>query len=148
MKSINSKKVLSGLARVLLISSGLCLLLGLINGILRNSWDVFSIGVMGVVLFAIVGTIYSIIELIVRRFTNHENTLDAIFKTPDPVTLKWWRIESLLKACGAKSIPGKASTRVKFELNGVIITFHRPDSQKEAQSYQVRDIRRFLEIQR
>ena len=147
MKSINSKKVLSGLARVLLISSGLCLLLGLINGILRNSWDVFSIGVMGVVLFAIVGTIYSIIELIVRRFTNHENTLDAIFKTPDPVMLKWWRIKSLLTGYGAKSIPGKES-RSRFELNGVIITFHRPDSQKEARSYQVKDIRRFLEIQR
>lgn len=147
MKSINLKKVLSGLARVLFVSSGLCILLGLINGILRDSWDVFSIGLMGLVLFVIVWTIYSIIELIVRRFTS-QRTLDAIFRTPDPITLKWWQIESLLKACGAKSIPGKALTRVRFELNGVIVAFHRPHTGKEAPPYQVRDARRFLEEQK
>lgn len=147
MKTINLKQVLSGLARVLFISSGLCILLGSINGILRNSWDVFSIGLMGLVLFCIIGTLYGIIELIVQRFTS-QRTLDAIFKTPDPITLKWWQVESLLKACGAKSIRGKASTRVKFELNGVTVTFHRPHSQKEAHPYQVRDARRFLEEQR
>ena len=147
MKSINSKKVLSGLARVLFLSSGLCILLGLINGILRNSWDVFSIGLMGFTLIAIVGTLYTIIELIVRRFTS-QKTLDAIFRTPDPITLKWWQIESLLKACGAKSIPGKASARGTFELNGIIVAFHRPHTQKEAHPYQVKGARRFLEEQK
>ena len=146
MKSINSKKVLSGLARVLLISSGLCILLGLINGILRNSWDVFLIGLWGLALFAIIGTIYGIIELIVRRFTI-KGTLDAIFRAPDPITLKWWRIVSLLKTYGAKVIKGKES-KVRFELNGAIITFHRSHSEKEAYPYQVKDVRRFLEEQR
>ena len=147
MKSINLKKVLSGLARVLLILISLCLAFGLINGILRNSWDVFFIGLWGLALIAIIGIIYGIVELIVRRFTNHEKTLDAILRTPDPGTLKWWRIKSLLTGYGAKSIPGKES-RSRFELNGVIVTFHRPHSQKEARSYQVRDIRHFLEMQR
>ncbi len=147
MKSINSKKVLSGLARVLLISNGLCILLGSINGILKNSWDVFFIGLWGLVLFAIIGTIYSIIELIVGRFTS-QKTLDAIFRTSHPIPLKWWQIASLLKACGAKSVPGKASTRVRFELNGAIVTFHRSHSRKEAYRYQVKDARRFLEEQR
>ena len=146
MKSINLKKVLSGLARVLLILIGVCLALGLINGILRNSWDVFFIGLWGLLLILIIGTIYGIVELIVRRFT-YKKTVDAILRTPDPGTLKWWRIKSLLTGYRAKSIPGKES-RSRFELNGVIITFHRPHSQKEARSYQVRDIRRFLEIQR
>lgn len=146
MKSINLEKASSTLIRVLFILFGLCLVLGLIDGFLRNSWDVFSIGVMGFLLTAVVVTLYAIIELIVRRFTS-QKTLDAIFRTPDPITLKWWQIESLLKACGAKSIHGKESRR-RFELNGVIITFHRTHSQKEARSYQVRDIRRFLEIQR
>ena len=132
MKTINLKQVLSGLARVLLISSSLCILLGIINGILRNSWDVFSIGLMGLLLFVMIGTLYAIVELIVRRFTSQK-------------TLKWWQIESLLKACGAKSIPGKASTREKFELNGVIVTFHQSHNRKEAYPYQVRDARRFLE---
>ena len=146
MKSINLKKFLSGLARVLLILIGVCLALGLINGILRNSWDVFFIGLWGLLLILIIGIIYGIVELIVRRFT-YKKTVDAILRTPDPGTLKWWRIKSLLTGYGAKSIPGKES-RSRFELNGVIITFHRPHSQKEARSYQVRDIRRFLEIQR
>lgn len=146
MKSINFKKILYGLARAFLILTGLCLALGLLNGILRNSWDVFLIGVWGLALFAIIGTIYGIIELIVRRFTIQE-TLDAIFRTPDPIPLKWWRIVSFLKAYGAKSIKGKES-RVKFELNGAIITFHISHNQKEAYPYQVKDARRFLEEQR
>lgn len=74
----------------------------------------------------------------------HQNTLEAIFRNPVPTTLEWRRIESLLKAVGAKVIEG-AGSRVRFELNGVIGTFHRPPPQKEAKSYQVRDARAFLE---
>lgn len=146
MKVINLKKVLHGSVRVFLILTGLCLALGLINGILRNSWDVFLIGLWGLALFAIIVTIYGIIALIVRRFT-HEKTLDAIFRAPDPITLKWWRLESFLITYGAKSIKGKES-RVRFELNGAIVTFHRPHSQKDAHPYQVKNARRFLEEQR
>ena len=146
MKSINLKKVLYGLARVFLILTGLCLALGLINGLLRNSWDVFSIGVMGLALFAVIGTIYGIVELIVRRFTI-QRTLDVIFRSLDPIPLKWWRLESFLIAYGAKSIKGKES-RVRFELNGAILTFHRSHNRKEAHPYQVKDARRFLEEQK
>ena len=35
-------------------------------------------------------------------------------------------------------------SRVRFELNGVIGTFHRPHPHKEAKAYQVRDARTFL----
>jgi len=34
---------------------------------------------------------------------------------------------------------------MRFELNDVTATFHRPHNRKEARSYQVRDVRRFLE---
>lgn len=146
MKTINLKQVLDGLGRVLLILFGLCVVLGIINGILRNSWDVFYIALWGLALLSIIVTLYGIIGLIVRRFTS-QNTLDAILRTPDPISLKWWQIASLLKACGAKSIPGKAS-RARFELNGVIVTFHRSHTRKEAHPYQVRDARRFLEEQK
>ena len=146
MKSFNLKQVLDRLAPVLFISCGLFVVLGIINGILRNSWDVFYIGLWGLILFGIIGTLYAFIELIVRRFTS-QKTLDAIFRTSDPITLKWWQIASLLKACGAKSIPGKTS-RGRFESNGVIVTFQRSHNRKEAHPYQVRDARRFLEEQR
>nr|WP_150766710.1 type II toxin-antitoxin system HicA family toxin [Pseudomonas fluorescens] len=54
------------------------------------------------------------------------------------------RIESLFGAVGAKTIEGNGS-RVRFELNGVVATFHRPHPDKEAKPYQVRDARAFLE---
>jgi len=47
-------------------------------------------------------------------------------------------------ALGAKSIEGRGS-RVRFALNDVVATFHRPHPQKEAKPYQVRDAKRFLQ---
>jgi hypothetical protein len=75
---------------------------------------------------------------VLQNRTNHESP------TPVPTTLEWRRIESLCTAVGAKTIEGTGS-RVRFELNGVIGTFHRPHPQKETKPYQVRDARSFLE---
>lgn len=74
----------------------------------------------------------------------HTKTLEAIFKNPVPTSLEWRLIEALFNALGAKTIEGTGS-RVRFELNGVIGTFHRPHPQKEAKAYQVRDARDFLD---
>ncbi len=73
-----------------------------------------------------------------------EKTLNAIFTTPVPKTLEWRHIESLLRACGAKTIEGRGS-RVRYDLNDITITLHRPHNRKEVRPYQVRDVRRFLE---
>lgn len=75
---------------------------------------------------------------------SHRKTLEAIFKQPVPITLAWRKIESLFLAVGAKVIEG-AGSRVRFELKGVVATFHRPHPNKEAKPYQVRDARAFLE---
>jgi hypothetical protein len=72
-------------------------------------------------------------------------TLELIFSLPVPVSLEWLRIESLLIALGAQVIQGYGS-RVRFELNGIIATFHRPHPTKEAKPYQVRDARALLEL--
>jgi len=74
----------------------------------------------------------------------HQRALDAIFTTPVPVTLEWKRIEALFIALGAEVVEGSGS-RVRFVLNDVVATFHRPHPRKEAMPYQVRDARRFLE---
>jgi len=74
----------------------------------------------------------------------HRKTLEAIFSHPTPSGLEWRRIEALFLTLGAQLIEGTGS-RVKFELNGVVATFHRPHPQKEAKAYQVRDAREFLE---
>jgi len=76
--------------------------------------------------------------------TQHQKTLSAIFRTPVPASLEWKQIEKLFMAVGAQAIEGRGS-RVRFELNGVVATFHRPHPQKEAKPYQVRDARKFLE---
>ena len=71
-------------------------------------------------------------------------TLEAIFTKPVPISLAWDQIEGLFLAVGAKPIEGRGS-RVRFELNGIVATFHRPHPHKEAKPYQVRDARHFLE---
>lgn len=72
------------------------------------------------------------------------STLKSIFSKPLPKSLEWTRIESLLIAAGAGIVEGRGS-RVRFELNGVIATFHRPHPDKDAKPYQMRDARFFLE---
>jgi hypothetical protein len=74
----------------------------------------------------------------------HRKTLKAIFAEPVATTLEWARIEALLIAAGARIIEGRGS-RVRFELKGIVATFHRPHPTKEAKLYQVRDVRIFLE---
>lgn len=74
----------------------------------------------------------------------HRNTLLAIFSHPTPNTLEWRKIESLFVSLGAETIEGSGS-RVRFALNGIIATFHRPHPEKEAKPYQVRDAKTFLE---
>lgn len=73
----------------------------------------------------------------------HEKTLAALFAVPTPLSPEWRRLEALLVALGARVIEGNGS-RVRFELNGVVATFHRPHPRKEAKPYQVRDAREFL----
>lgn len=74
----------------------------------------------------------------------HHQTLAEIFAPTAPRSLSWQRLETLLSHLGARKIEGRGS-RVRFELNGVIATFHRPHLDKQAKVYQVRDAQRFLE---
>ncbi|KAB7619412.1 type II toxin-antitoxin system HicA family toxin [Alkalilimnicola sp. S0819] len=74
---------------------------------------------------------------------SHRKTLAEIFSAPTPRNLEWRRIEVLLLAAGAQLVEGRGS-RVRFELNGVVASFHRPHPQKEAKPYQVRDAKEFL----
>ncbi|SOC17290.1 type II toxin-antitoxin system HicA family toxin [Rhodobacter maris] len=76
--------------------------------------------------------------------SKHRNTLAAVFADPVSGTIEWAAIESLLLGAGARLIEGRGS-RVRFEKDGEIATFHRPHPAKEAKRYQVRDARDFLE---
>ena len=76
--------------------------------------------------------------------SKHRKTLATVFTDPVSGTIEWAAIESLLLAAGARLIEGRGS-RVRFEKDGEVATFHRPHPAKEAKRYQVRDARDFLE---
>ncbi len=76
--------------------------------------------------------------------SKHRKTLAVVFTDPVSGTVEWAAIERLLVAAGARIIEGRGS-RVRFEKDGQIGTFHRPHPAKEAKRYQVRDARAFLE---
>lgn len=76
--------------------------------------------------------------------SKHSRTLKAIFANPVSGTIAWSDVESLLVAVGCKVIEGSGS-RVRFERDGLIASFHRPHPAKEAKRYQARDAREYLE---
>ena len=76
--------------------------------------------------------------------SKHQKTLAAVFTDPVSGTIEWASVENLLLAAGARLIEGSGS-RVRFEKDGEVGTFHRPHPAKEAKRYQVRDARDFLE---
>ncbi len=79
-----------------------------------------------------------------RLSKKHQRTLAAIFSKEVPATLPWRRIEALFMALGAIKKERKGSGIV-FHLDGRRVTFHIPHPQKEAQRYQIRRARNFLE---
>lgn len=71
-------------------------------------------------------------------------TLHAIFANPVQSGINWNDIEVLLVALSAEKFEGCGS-RVRFLLNGVRATFHRPHPEKETDKGAVVSVRRFLE---
>jgi hypothetical protein len=76
--------------------------------------------------------------------SNHRKVLAVVFTDPVSGTVEWSAVERLLVAAGAQVIEGRGS-RVRFEKDGEVETFHRPHPAKEAKRYQVRAARAFLE---
>lgn len=76
--------------------------------------------------------------------SKHKKTLKALFDNPPPTGMPWADIESLFVALGATVNEGSGS-RVKFDLNGETIAFHRPHKPKTARVYQIALAREFLE---
>ncbi len=76
--------------------------------------------------------------------SRQRKTLVAVFTDPASGTIEWAAIEGLLLAAGARLIEGRGS-RVRFEKDGEVETFHRPHPAKEAKRYQDLAARAFLE---
>lgn len=66
--------------------------------------------------------------------------------SPFPSRLHWngYALSHCWSPSARRRSRGNGS-RVRFELKGLIATFHRPHPAKEAKPYQVRDVRTLLE---
>lgn len=74
----------------------------------------------------------------------HQRTLEAIFKQPVLSNVVWKDIEALMEYLNVEITEGGGS-RVRFALNGIRATFHRPHPQKETDKGALVAVRRFLE---
>jgi hypothetical protein len=75
--------------------------------------------------------------------SKQRKTLTAIFTDPVSGTIAWADVESVLRAVGCRVIEGSGS-RVRFERDGIVASFHRSHPEKEARRYQIAGARRFL----
>lgn len=73
----------------------------------------------------------------------HRKTLQAIFDDPVKANIPWADIEALFLSLGAERDEGSGS-RIRFFLNGIRATFHRPHPQKETDRGAVKSVRKFL----
>ncbi len=73
----------------------------------------------------------------------HKNVLKLIFSLPTQANIKWKDIEILFIHLGAKVTEGRGS-RIRFVLNKVPATFHRPHPRREATKGAIEAVRKFL----
>ncbi len=73
----------------------------------------------------------------------HRKILQAIFDDPIRANILWADIESLFLSLGAEREEGSGS-RIRFYLNGIRATFHRPHPQKETDRGTVKSVRKYL----
>lgn len=73
----------------------------------------------------------------------HRKTLKSIFAKPVPSNLKWKDIEKLFINLGAKISEGHGS-RVRIELFGLDMVFHRPHPKPDTDKGSVISVRQFL----
>jgi hypothetical protein len=73
----------------------------------------------------------------------HRKTLRAIFDDPVRANIPWVDIEALCLSLGAERDEG-SGFRIRFYLNGIRATFHRPHPQKETDRGVVKSVRKFL----
>lgn len=75
--------------------------------------------------------------------SQHDKTLDDLFRDPVLASIEWRAVESLFRSLGAEVSEG-AGSRVRVSLNGVKAILHRPHPEKEIGKSMVRSIREFL----
>ena len=70
-------------------------------------------------------------------------TLDAIFRKPTPVGIRWQAIAALIQALDGE-IQYRDGSKVRIDLKGQSINMRSPHPQKELKRYAVRLVRELL----
>jgi hypothetical protein len=76
--------------------------------------------------------------------SKQRKTLEAIFADPVRSDIRWNAVVSLFRALGAEIGAGREGSRVRFFLNGVVGTYHKPHPSPIVSRPTVRDLRRHL----
>lgn len=76
--------------------------------------------------------------------SKQRKTLEAIFADPVHSDIRWSAVVSLFRALGAEVGEGREGSRVRFILNGVAGTYHKPHPSPVVSRPTVRDLRRHL----
>ena len=72
-----------------------------------------------------------------------QKTLNDLFFRPTKADIRWFAIESLIRALGGE-VTERAGSRVAAKLNGVTAIFHRPHPRPETRKGAVDAVRQFL----
>jgi hypothetical protein len=75
--------------------------------------------------------------------SRQRRTLASIFERPTRSDVRWSELASLMRALGADEHES-AGSRVRFVLDGAILSLHRPHPRPELPRYVVEDARDFL----
>jgi len=75
--------------------------------------------------------------------SKNKRTLEAIFLKPTKSDLTWREVERLLIALGATLKEGSGS-RIRIELNGIFLTFHKPHPRPTLIKPAVETFRKYL----
>ena len=79
-----------------------------------------------------------------RLSSRNRGTLESIRTVPTRADVRWARIETLVTALGGDVSEGRGS-RVRFALNGLRATFHRPHPEPETNKSTLEAVRDFLQ---
>lgn len=75
--------------------------------------------------------------------SKHKATYIAIFSNPVNGAIPWDKVESMLASIGCEII-GSGGSTITIELNGEILSIHRPHPSRDCLRYRVKLVREFL----
>ena len=81
--------------------------------------------------------------IIFNMNSKHKKTFEALFTDPVNGAIPWDKVESMLVSIGCQIISSGGSA-ITIELNGEILSIHRPHPSRDSLRYRIKLVREFL----